>query len=211
VNATAKQQLRRNVLNDPYSNPTKTYSVPATTNEDGTINIPAQPVYLIDPATEPIGAGSNVMVSTKPGGAKSVTGFTLGLPAGGQGLNVPAGKFWVIQSCIADVVCTATVGNRTIGGRVVVGGTTFYWFGATSAATTAGQTCGYDIGFGNVGAPSTTVRRNIANTANTNIQVREMCPITILRAGDSVTIDDYADIDVADQITMRLWYSEYDV
>jgi len=54
VNATAKQQLRRNVANDPYSNPTKTYSVPATENPDGTLNIPAQAVYPIDPNVEPI-------------------------------------------------------------------------------------------------------------------------------------------------------------
>lgn len=54
MNLTAKQQLRRNPQNAGYSNPIKTYSVPATSNEDGTLNVPAQPVYPIDPNVEPI-------------------------------------------------------------------------------------------------------------------------------------------------------------
>ena len=37
---------------------------------------------------------------------------------------------------------------------------------------TAAQIGGYDVGFGApINTPSTTVRRNIANTGNTNIQV----------------------------------------
>jgi len=85
VNATAKQQLRRNVTNDPYTNPTKTYSVPSTTNDDGTINIPAQPVYLIDPSVEPISAQNNVRVTGASAQVAdtSNTGFlTLGQTSG---------------------------------------------------------------------------------------------------------------------------------
>lgn len=54
MNLTAKQHLSRNPSNAGYATPLKTYSVPATENQDGTINVPAQPVYPIDPNYEPI-------------------------------------------------------------------------------------------------------------------------------------------------------------
>ena len=66
MNQTAKQQLSRNPSNAGYSTPLKTYSVPATSNEDGTINVPAQPVYGIDPDHEPI--DTYMAVRTTPSG-----------------------------------------------------------------------------------------------------------------------------------------------
>lgn len=209
MNATAKQQLRRNVTNDPYSFPTKTYSIPSTTNEDGTINIPAQPVYGIDPNHEPIDA--YMAVRTTVGGLTAVTTFTAGI-AGGVGFTVPANKKWELQSFISDTTMTATVGNRTILLRILSAAGQAYWVGTLGAATTAAQVCGYDIGFGApINTPSTTVRRNIANTGNTNVQVRESCSAVLLPPGSVLQLIDVAGIDGADSAVCRLIYTEYDV
>lgn len=54
MNLTVKQQLRRNPVNGGYATPVKTYSVPASENDDKTITVVAQAVYPIDPNVEPI-------------------------------------------------------------------------------------------------------------------------------------------------------------
>lgn len=150
--------------------------------------------------------GSKIVQPIKEGVTRTAYANTFAIGATGNGVTVPANKFWKVLGVTVDVVCSATVGNRVIIGRVG----NIYWVGPASAATTAGQTCGYDIGFGNAVAPSTTIRRNIANTGNTNIQVICSCPYSILGAGDTITIQDTAAVDVADSITWRMYYIEYD-
>lgn len=211
MNLTAKQQLSRNPSNAGYATPVKTYSVPAMENDDKTISVPAQPVYLIDPTIEPIPMGQFVMVTTKPGGVITAAGAVTGVPAGGLTVvTVPVGKRWVPMSFTSDTTMTATVGNRLLIVRVMTGAT-IVWMGASSAVVTAAQVGGYDVAFGaSNGTPSTAVRRNLADTASTNVQVRENCPIAQMKAGDSIVIDDTANIDVADSCTGRLYYVEYD-
>jgi len=51
---TPSQRLSRNPSAAGYSNPLRSYSVPATDNPDGTINVPVQPVIGVDPNREPI-------------------------------------------------------------------------------------------------------------------------------------------------------------
>jgi hypothetical protein len=208
VNATAKQQLRRNVANDPYSNPTKLYSIPSTTNEDGTINIPAQAVFGIDPNHEPIDA--YMAVRTVPGGV--ITSQA----SGGTAINatqiiVPAGKKWTVLSFVADVTATATVGNRILQLNISTGAGAALWRGAASTAVTAAQIGGYDVGFGApINTPSTTVRRALIAAANTNVQVRESCALNQWAAGYNIVLNDSAGIDNADSVAWRIVYVEYD-
>jgi hypothetical protein len=85
------------------------------------------------------------------------------------------------------------------------------WVGAASTAVTAAQVGGYDVGFGSpLSTPSTTVRSTLAGGANTNVQVRENTSITELLAGSTITLDDSANIDIADSIAYRLMVIEYD-
>jgi len=74
---TPSQRLSRNPSNAGYSNPLKTYSIPATDNPDGTINVPVQPVQLVDATVEPI-----PMIGT--GGARLPT-VVYGAGNGGTG------------------------------------------------------------------------------------------------------------------------------
>jgi hypothetical protein len=210
VSSTAKQQLSRNPQNAGYANPIKTYPVPAVTNEDGTISVPAQPVYGIDPNHEPI--DMYLAARTIQGIAPSTTtGYATSALGGGLGLTVPAGFMWELFSYSVDLVATATVGNRTPVLRIRAVNGTPLWMGTTSANVTAGQTGGYDVSFGNVGAPSTTVRRNLADTGNTNVQVRDMCPVKWLNAGDVLFYRDPAAIDAADAVTGGITYRQVPV
>ena len=68
------------------------------------------------------------------------------------------------------------------------------------------------MGFGPpLSTPSTAVRRNIANTANTNIQVRENTSITTLTAGQFLRVRDITAVDVADALTFAVSYYAYTV
>jgi len=152
-------------------------------------------------------------VFTNPGGKVVCSNLqsTIGAAGGVILFTVPTGKRWVVEALSIDITCTATVGNRTFGvwSTDQLGNRAF--MGTTSAATTASQVCGIDVFFGGTGAPSTTVRRNIANSGNTNVQVRESIPIKTMRAGQLIALDDYASIDVADAFNAFLQYTEYDV
>lgn len=205
MNQTAKQQLSRNPQNAGYSNPIKTYPVPAVTNEDGTISVPAQPVYLIDPNVEPIPMGSAALISsgTKLAGTLGTYPF-FATAIGASGLNLifcAVGLTTVPQQITADVVCTGTAGNRVFVARILDASGNVVWMGTESAITTAGQTCGYDVNFGGAAGVSTTVRRNMANTGNTNVQVRENCGPLTLGPGYLFLLDDTANIDNADLVT----------
>jgi len=206
---TPSQRLSRNPSNAGYQNPLRSYSVPATDNPDGTINVPAQPVYLIDPSVEPIPIGQNVIVSTKSGGVIQTVATTQALPAAGAFAQVPPNKEWLLQGAIIDVTATATVGNRVLSAYIQEGATTL-WRGPSTAAIAAGQVGGYDIAFGAGAATSTVVRRNLANTANTNVQILCSCPYRTLRQNMILYIQDTAAIDVADATTFRMIVEEFD-
>jgi hypothetical protein len=208
VNLTAKQQLKRNVCPLCYSNPTKTYTVPAVTNEDGTISIPAQPVYGIDPNHEPI--DGYMAVRTVPGGIVGSGSFVAGIGATGQSFAVPANKKWLLMSLVTDTTMTATVGNRILNGFIANPTGTTVWVGQNSAAIVAAQVGGYDIFFGPPAANNTTVRKQLAAAGTTNVQVTCNCPIALMSAGWAFGIDDSANIDNADSVTFRYTYVEYD-
>jgi hypothetical protein len=208
VSSTAKQQLSRNPQNAGYSNPIKTYPVPAVTNEDGTISVPAQPVYGIDPNHEPI----DMYLATRgiPGGTITSQSDGGNIGAAGRTLTVPAGRRWKIMQVSSDTTMTATVGNRLLTVRIANPAGQVLWSGALSAAVTAAQIGGYDVGFGSpLNVPSTAVRRALVAAANTNVQVRENTSITEMLENWTVTILDTAAIDVADQVLWRFAYVEY--
>jgi len=204
---TPSQRLSRNPSAAGYSNPLRSYSVPATDNPDGTINVPAQPVYLIDPITEPIPIGGNVIIRTLTSGSFTTSNSgALAIGATGIGVNAPAGHRWVLINVTIQVTCTATVGNRAFYAWIT-DGTNVQWTGALSGLTTAAQVCGYDIMFGSpASTPSTTVRRLWSGAGNTNIQVRESAPALWVPPNGLILIDDVNNIDNADSVEMHLMY-----
>jgi hypothetical protein len=206
VSSTAKQQLSRNPQNAGYSNPIKTYPVPAVTNEDGTISVPAQPVYGIDPNHEPI----DMYLATRSilGGTPTALSQTMAI--GNTFAAVPAGRRWRIQSFVSDTTASATVGNRVIIAQVRDNAGVVVWVGPATGNVAAAQIGGYDVVFGGGAGTTTVVRRNIANTANTNVQVLCSCGIIEMRAGWTIVILDTAAIDNADVTVIRVVYTEYD-
>lgn len=148
-------------------------------------------------------------VLCNPGGTIRRVASNGALAAGGLAIWTAETDFeYELEAVVMDIVCTATVGNRNFMVWLQDGGT-IYWFGALSANVTAGQTCGYDISFGNEGTPSTTVRRNIANTASTNVQVRELCPIRSAGDGVVLVVDDINNVDATDAVTYRVVARKY--
>lgn len=217
MNATVKQQLSRNPSGAGYQNPLKTYSVPATENPDGTINVPVQPVYLVDPTVEPIAMvqpnllSGGLVVKTVPGGnVQGLVVNAVGIGATGYAVMAPGSARSKFVGCTIDIVCSGTVGNRIFNVKVLDNGANVRWIGQSSAAVTAGQTCGYDVAFGANGPVSTTVRRNIADTANVNVMVRENCIFyEAAPIGWTVIVDDTANIDNADAVTARAQWIDY--
>jgi len=148
-------------------------------------------------------------VVSNPGGTIKVENVNGAFPGGSNIFTCPAGKRRVPLAFIADFTTVATVGNRSINIRIAgVGGTN--WIGATMAALAASQVGGYDIAFA-PGTVNTTVRRNIADSANTNVQVREFCPYLQMKAGDYITVVDSAAIAATDTVNAFFSFVEYDV
>jgi hypothetical protein len=187
------------------------YRIPAVDlGSNKGIEVHAQPIYGIDPNHSPI--DSYMACRTSPAGTiRSLTGTTALLAAGGVIGTVPALKRWKLQSLVTDTTMTATVGNRLVRTFISDPAAAVVWVGAASTAVTAAQIGGYDVGFGPpLSTPSTTVRSTLAGGANTNVQVRENTSITELAAGSTITLDDSANIDIADSIAYRLMVIEYD-
>jgi len=152
---------------------------------------------------------STRQVVTIEGGTLFIVNRQSTINSGAQVFTVPAGKRWILQSYTSDLICSATVGNRT---AIVFISDDIgpIWMGEITGNIAASQTGGYDISFGKVGTPSTTVRRNLANTANTNVQVRTNCPVFELDAGCTITYDDLANIDNTDVLNHVLVYRQYE-
>jgi len=135
-----------------------------------------------------------------------------------------AAKGLLLDSFSVDITATATVGNRFYGVYVndILGSQD--WAGALATVTTAGQICGYDVSFGDVGPASTVVRKRLSALTSTNVQVREYCPIRALEprlqttlgganaAGPiGIVVFDTATIDAADSMLWRVVGRVYDL
>jgi len=146
-----------------------------------------------------------------PGGtSKYILRSGVAMNSGAQIITVPTGKRWKLLCLAGELTASATVGNRLLFVYLKETAGTVIWVAETAAATTAAQICGYDLAFGIGGTPSTTVRRNFALSANTNVQVRSLCPMDMLNAGDQIVFKDAATIDNADTLTCALHYVEYE-
>jgi len=151
-------------------------------------------------------------IYVNPGGTIKHKAFNSAIGATGGSITVPTGKRWDILQLTADLTTSATVGNRVMQCRIVSYDGDVTWVGAASGNVAASQVGGYDVAFGgSLATPSTTVRRNMANTANTNVQVRETSGARALKEGGFIVIDDSANIDNADALLMELLVVEYDV
>lgn len=203
---TPLQQLKRNVCPLCYATPAKTYTVPATENEDKTISIIAQPVFGIDPNHEPI--DSYMKVRSVPGGTVNWLRDDTANDSD-KTFTVPAGKVWEILMLSANIVATATVGNRTVVMLVnVAGGAVLAMcLGAAVAATAAGA---YVVGPGVTN--STTIQDYPLYTGFVSASMKSMSiPTLYLPAGATIRIYDIAAIDpAADDMTVVLEYVEYD-
>jgi len=112
---------------------------------------------------------------------------------------------------ICDVACTATVGNRSFVAIVNNAAGQVVWIGTATANVAASQTAAYDVAFSmSEAAAVTTARRNIGNTAAVNVAVGETCPVNEWVQNMLIRIDVINDIDLADKVTYRLYYVEYD-
>lgn len=180
MNQTAKQQLKRNVCPLCYATPARTYSVAATTNDDGTLNIPAQPVYGIDPNNEPID-GFMAVRQYAP-----ITAFQRDATANDSDKNwtVPAGQRWEIIGIYVLFVSTATVGNRVIA-VAVTDGTDQMAYSQAATVQPAGQTYTYQI------APNFTFSG--AGTQTLPILPVVMQPGWVIRVYDAAAVDAAAD------------------
>jgi len=129
--------------------------------------------------------------------------------AAGVTVTIPANKVWMLEQLTTDLTTTATVGNRLVRVRINDPLGICIWIGQTSAAIAASQVGGYDVSFG-PGAVSTTARRNVADTAQVNVMVREQCPVLFLKAGSTININDMADIDITDSLFYNLTWISFD-
>lgn len=203
------RKLKNNADASLLSGAVKQYILPTRYNPDGSVSLPTQPIYGIDPNHSPIDA--YMACRTVPGGSIITSKVDAqGISTGRVLYTVPTGRRSIIRSCVSDLVASATVGNRILIARILDGSANVLWIGSASTAITAAQTGGYDIGFGMPGTPSTTVRRNLGNTANVNVMVRESSPILELGPGSTIVLIDTAAIDVADAVTSRVNVIEYD-
>lgn len=146
----------------------------------------------------------------RPGGQirYNVIAADTAIGASGKSFTVSANKIVRPLAMMADVTTSATVGNRILRVRIVGSGTYSIFAGPNSGSIAASKVGGYDVHFGS-GISGTTVRRNMADSANTDVQVSTVCPIIYMAAGDTLNLDDTANIDNADVVRMIIMYLEY--
>lgn len=148
----------------------------------------------------------------------------LGMPAGtpkqiydatandsDKSFTVPAGKVWDLTEVDAEIVCTATVGNRTLQ-IIITDGTNNRFLTIPTAAITASQQGRAVL---TNAASSTTAfgMRRLDNSGNDNqISTHPLPKPYYLPAGWVIRVYDSAAIDAAaDDLTVQLRYTEYDV
>lgn len=126
-----------------------------------------------------------------------------------KSFTVPAGKVWALQSVVAEIDTSATVGNRLMNMQIT-DGTDLRLISTynTVAASQKGNML-WDRRY--TAAPSTTVRRMLSTTV-ANSSLTEHLPDMILGAGSVVRVWDASAIDAAaDDLIVILHYVEYDV
>jgi len=179
---TPSQRLSRNPSGAGYTNPLRSYSVPATDNPDGTINVPAQAVFGIDPNREPIDA----YLATRqiPGGTPTRT-YDATANDSDKTFTVPAGRMWQLEGIMVDFTTTATVGNRSM--RFVIGdGTNILWLNVSSSNQAASLNYIY------IGSPALT---NAAVTATGIAQMN--FPSMVIPEGYTIRVYDALAVDAA--------------
>jgi len=128
-----------------------------------------------------------------------------------KSFTVPAGKMWVLLSIHAEIVCTATAGNRSLA-AVVHNGTANQWvllFGATTAIA-ANLSGGLRAQRG-LTASTTAFSRIAGSINNVSVAVNSTMPDNVLPEGYVVHVWDTAAIDAAaDDLTVLINYIEYD-
>ena len=188
----------------------KEFDVPSRRDANGANLSPASAVFGIDPNHSPIDNYMAVRTNQGVNPTYYIINTTLTGAAGVQFLGATAGKITQLLGVTIDVTHSATAGNRQLYAWILSPTGATMWVGALSAIATANQITGYDIGFGNpLGTPSTTVRRTIAGTANTNIQVRESTALSWFAVGAGVSIKDINNTDPADVVATRFVTLEY--
>lgn len=149
----------------------------------------------------PWGKGRIVMYSAS---AAFGAGFVINV-------TVPARKVWKLIAVTADCICSANAGNRYFSIKLYEATYGMLWMGVTSAVTIANQTCGMDVCFNSAMPSSTTVRRNLADTANVAVYVLQSCPVEYLYAGALIQLEELTGVSATDAATFYVWYIEYDL
>lgn len=124
--------------------------------------------------------------------------------------TVPAGKIWRMLSIDAELVATATVGNRVLTAIITDGANTVQ-NGVRSGNITASQRGRYRVIFGSAIFGTTQDAVPAFSGSQANVVVYGPMPSMILTAGCVIRVLDLAAIDAAaDDLTVVLHYVEYD-
>ena len=124
-----------------------------------------------------------------------------------KSFTVPAGKVWILKSISAMLICTATVGNRSLRTYITDGTDELSFFEYPANATASQIVSAYYEAGGN----ENTNTRKLTAAAGTNVSISRRLPEMILPAGSVIRVYDSAAIDpAADDLTVVLHYVEYD-
>lgn len=194
---TPTQRLSRNPSNAGYQNPLRSYSVPATDNPDGTINVPVQPVVILDMTQEPI-----VPFNVPSGQTTNLRAVVTNTVT----LTVPAGERWNILYLGAHLLSDATVGARSLrvdfanaAGNLIDCG--------FPVASVASQNSTLEYGFGGGGSNGAVAKQTVVFAA-INAGVQSSLPTMILIPGDTIHIWETNAVSAGDAITYVLRYQK---
>lgn len=182
-------------LQSNFDQAVREYYVPSTNDGDGIRPI-VQMVKQVNAAPWGAGVPTWVRDATSNDSDKSWT--------------VPTGKAWVLKVLFADIVATATVGNRVL--RVDFTDGTNRIFGGPPTASIPASNRGYMLlKAGYYGAAFNTADRPGPTQSTINIAITDGIPEMVLTAGCVIRVWDTAAIDAAgDDLAVVLHYIEYD-
>jgi hypothetical protein len=125
--------------------------------------------------------------------------------------TVPNGKYWVMKFCGAEILNTATVGNRSLCLQIFDASADCVYSSSATAAIAASQRGSLGVIFGDSNITPYTTARRFVSTSMPNVSLVEAAPPMVLEAGYSVRLRDIQSIDIAaDDLTAILHYVEYD-
>ena len=127
-----------------------------------------------------------------------------------KSFTVPAGKIWVLKRVYAQLVCTATVGNRLLQ-ATFTNGTDIVFMSPKTGNITASQTGVLVFGYDIYGSATAVQYAPKLDTTSPNVIAAFSTGELVLPAGYVMRVYDSAAVDAAaDDLTVLYEYVEYD-